>query len=378
MYNFINIISPNSMHLAYCSDIEVFNKDQLRDKQWSYRFPGSGWITCLYRIAQEYGISVASGDIAIANIITEKWNAKDVYVIQEMTSTDATKLLDLGAKPFLITCLEAPLYAPFFFDEINRIAENYKFSLGFGFSNAQSKNLPFRFPSFYLGDMCDIRSWNDKKKIVLVAANKYKTKKLFLPYQPSYIRVLRQIRSLGWQMISPSYRKSLAFSLHDRRLDVIEYFSKRDGLDLYGPGWGDLGDLPSNWVSRLSSYTDKCHLGLCENKLETISNYRFSICFENMALPGYVTEKIIDCFVAGTIPLYLGAPDIETIVPIESYVDMRNFKSLEEIDVYLNTMTEQDAMRIIAAGRAYLQTEAGMLHSYEGFARNVIGLTKSC
>ena len=188
------------MHLAYCSDVEVFNKDQLRDKQWSYRFPGSGWITCLYHIALESGISVASGDIAIANIATNKWNAKDVYVIQEMRSIDATKLLDLGAKPFLITCLEAPLYAPFFYDDINRIANSFKFSLGFGFSNQQPKNLPFRFPSFYLEDMREIRPWEDRKKLVLVAANKYKTKKIFIHW---YRLMYSQLECLSRQYLMP-------------------------------------------------------------------------------------------------------------------------------------------------------------------------------
>ena len=61
------------MHLAYCSDIEAFKKDQLRDQQWSYRFPGSGWITCLYSMASESGINVVSGDIAIANIASKKF-----------------------------------------------------------------------------------------------------------------------------------------------------------------------------------------------------------------------------------------------------------------------------------------------------------------
>ena len=147
------------MHLAYCSDIEAFSNDQLRDKQWSYRFPGSGWITCMYRIAAESGVTVASGDIAIANVLSNKWNARDVCVIQDMESNAAIKLLGLGAKPFLITCLEAPLYAPFFHDNISGIAVNFKFSMGFGFLEnklgtvTSKKNLRFRFPSYYLEDI---------------------------------------------------------------------------------------------------------------------------------------------------------------------------------------------------------------------------------
>lgn len=372
------------MHLVFCSDIEAFNKDQLHDKQWSYRFPGSGWITCLYHMAPESGFDVASGDVAIANIGSNKWNAKDVYVIQEMNSTEATKLLDLGAIPFLITCLEAPLYAPFFYDKICRTAENFKFSLGFGFSDGQcgtagsKKNLQFRFPSFYLDDMQEIHPWNGRKKLVLVAANKYRANRIYIPNRRSLINVLRQLKSLSWQIISPAYRKALAASLHDQRLETIEYFANKRELELYGAGWDNWEMLPSVWVNRLRDAIHELYLGRCQNKLETISDYRFSICFENMVLPGYMTEKVVDCFVAGTVPLYLGAPDIETLIPVESFIDMRNFNSYDQVDAFINSMDEHDAISMIRAGRNYLKTETGILHSHEGFAKNVIKLAKAC
>lgn len=372
------------MHLAYCSDIEAFNKDQLRDKQWSYRFPGSGWITCLYGMAAESGVNVVSGDVAIANVVSKKWNAKNVYVIQDMKSMMASKLLDLGANPFLITCFEAPLYAPFFYDRISSISAKFKFSLGFGFSDGQSesvvsrKNLQFRFPSFYLEDMREIRLWADRKKLVLVAANKYKSKTMFIPDRLSLISTLRRLKWASWQFISPAYSKSLAASLHDQRLEAIEYFASKRELELYGSGWGSLDELPSTWARKLRAVMNHQYLGQCSNKLETIGNYQFSICFENMALAGYVTEKIIDCFVAGTIPLYLGAPDIETIVPVESFVDMRNFSSFDQLDAYMNSIQKHDAIAMVEAGRDYLRTETGVLHSYEGFARNIIRLVKTC
>lgn len=39
-------------------------------------------------------------------------------------------------------------------------------------------------------------------------------------------------------------------------------------------------------------------------KLDTISNYKFSVCFENTSYPGYFTEKLLHAKVAGTIPIY--------------------------------------------------------------------------
>lgn len=372
------------MYLAFCSDNEAFSKDQLRDKQWSYRFPGSGWITCLYRMAAEAGIEVASGDVAIANIAANKWNASDVYVIQEMQTQQAVKLLDLGAKPFLITCFEAPLYAPFFYDEICKAAANFKFSMGFGFAEAQcgaevrTKDHQFRFPSFYLDDMRELRPWDDRKKMVLVAANKYRTDRVFIPNHPSLNNLLRQLKSLGWRLASPAYRRALAASLHDRRLESVEYFAGSGELELYGAGWDNWSELPTTWADRLREIVRRQYRGRCGDKLDTICDYKFSICFENMVLPGYMTEKMVECFVAGSIPLYLGAPDIESLVPAGAFIDMRNFDSREHADECLNSMDERTAMRMAQAGRDYLHSASGVLHSYEGFAETVIRLAKTC
>lgn len=374
------------MHIAFCSDVEAFKDDHLRDKQWSCRFPGSGWVTCLYQMAADAGMDVASGDIAIANVLSKKWNASDVYVIQDMDSIEATRLLDMGSKSFLITCFEAPLYAPFFYDRVSRVAANFKFRLGFGFSdNCRSdvvvENSPrFGFPSFYLEDVRDVFPWRDRDRdrVVLVAGNKYRSKSFFVPGRVSFIGMLRQLKSKYWRFISPAYRNSLDSTLLDQRLEAVSYFAKKRCFALYGPGWSDLSALPSSWGDRLNDVLNGQYMGLCDDKLDTIRRFKFAICFENMVLPGYVTEKIIDCFVAGTIPLYCGAPDINEIVPENSFIDVRKFSSFEQLDLYISAMDEREALQMIEAGRAYLETAVGRIHSYEGFAASVIALAASC
>lgn len=42
------------------------------------------------------------------------------------------------------------------------------------------------------------------------------------------------------------------------------------------------------------------------NKLDLISNYKFSLCYENSVTPGYHTEKLLHGKIAGTIPIYYG------------------------------------------------------------------------
>jgi hypothetical protein len=47
-----------------------------------------------------------------------------------------------------------------------------------------------------------------------------------------------------------------------------------------------------------------------DKKEEGLNDYMFSIAIENDSYETYFTEKIIDCFAVGTVPVYMGAPDI--------------------------------------------------------------------
>ena len=77
-------------------------------------------------------------------------------------------------------------------------------------------------------------------------------------------------------------------------------------------------------------------------------------------MSGYITEKIFDCIYAGTIPLYLGAKNIEALIPPGVYLDCRHFKSWEDMcnKVIAMSASEIDAMR--EAGRSFVQSEAGL------------------
>jgi hypothetical protein len=69
-----------------------------------------------------------------------------------------------------------------------------------------------------------------------------------------------------------------------------------------------------SWVNRLGPFVDGYGLAFnnpIEFKEQGLKQYMFTICIENEQTLGYFTEKIIDCFSAGTIPVYWGDPGIE-------------------------------------------------------------------
>lgn len=47
-----------------------------------------------------------------------------------------------------------------------------------------------------------------------------------------------------------------------------------------------------------------------KDKLDTLKDYKFSVAIENCQMDSYFSEKIIDCFATGTIPIYWGPSTI--------------------------------------------------------------------
>lgn len=73
-----------------------------------------------------------------------------------------------------------------------------------------------------------------------------------------------------------------------------------------------------------------------KTKLAAIKPYKFCIGFENSIAIDYVTEKFFDPFLAGTVPVYRGAPNIEIFAPGENaFIDASKFSSPRELAEFL-------------------------------------------
>jgi hypothetical protein len=78
-------------------------------------------------------------------------------------------------------------------------------------------------------------------------------------------------------------------------------------------------------VDYLSMYNDKIVNASCYNSiqlLEVFSLYKFIICFENSYNDGYITEKIFNCFLANTIPIYSGSPIVHNFLNTDSFINI--------------------------------------------------------
>lgn len=156
---------------------------------------------------------------------------------------------------------------------------------------------------------------------------------------------------------------------YSKRIEAMAELAKLDAVDLYGRGWMQLWSSQTVSWPYLRNYIAlrTIYRGPCRSKMDVLGSYKFSLCLENMPMQGYVTEKIFDCFYAGTVPLYLGAPDIANLVPPDSYVDIRNFESWKDLWRYANQMSDKQLQRMRNCGREFVTGAAGAMyvHSLE-------------
>ena len=120
---------------------------------------------------------------------------------------------------------------------------------------------------------------------------------------------------------------------HRLRKSFVKYLSKQDvPCDIFGSGWRQ-GELGSLYLGPLGSYHDRGRDQNQTTKVDGLAPYQYSICIENTCSRNYFTEKITDCFICGTVPIYFGCPNIEDYFPPLSYrkIDIRSKTALQDL-----------------------------------------------
>lgn len=68
-----------------------------------------------------------------------------------------------------------------------------------------------------------------------------------------------------------------------------------------------------------------------KDKLEFQAAHRFSMAFENTSCPGYTTEKIVESFASGTIPVYYGDPCIVREFNPKAFVNCADYATFDDV-----------------------------------------------
>ena len=79
-------------------------------------------------------------------------------------------------------------------------------------------------------------------------------------------------------------------------------------------------------------------------KIKFLSSYKFSIAMENSEGDGYISEKIIDSFLAGTIPLYYGDYMIDEYINPKSYILIKGEKDIVKKIKYIKKIDNNNKL----------------------------------
>ena len=183
-------------------------------------------------------------------------------------------------------------------------------------------------------------------------------------------------------MIAGHKFKSHPLELYTERLKAIRWFEQNhpEDFDLYGIGWdryyfkGTFAKLNRlKLLTKLLKPEYPSYRGAVEAKKPVLQKYKFAICYENARdIPGYITEKIFDCFFAGCVPVYWGAPNVTEHIPTDTFIDKRNFKTYNELYSYLKNMPNKEYLEYLDAIKNFVQSDKIYPFSAEYFAERIV------
>lgn len=176
-------------------------------------------------------------------------------------------------------------------------------------------------------------------------------------------------------------------NLHATRVDVIREFEKNDPerFALYGPGW-NIPEVKPGYFGRICKRLNEwlcvvrpnyrpflTYRGTVSRKSEVLDRAKFCICYENSrGSPGYITEKIFDCFVSGCVPIYIGARHVQNPIPASCYIDGDAFESPRALRAYLDQIGPSEFSAYQAAMREFITSHGARRFTNEVFCSTLV------
>lgn len=223
-----------------------------------------------------------------------------------------------------------------------------------------------------------IFTWNDE----LVDGIKY-IKINFSHLFPSEIDKINFYNKKLCTLISGNKKVKHPLELYSSRVEAVRWFEKNhpNDFDLYGVGWDIYTHsnkyinfiLRKTGVNKLITFRFSSYKGKVKAKGDVLKKYKFAICYENARdIPGYITEKIFDCFFAGCVPIYWGANNIHDHIPSNCFIDRRKFSTYEELYIYMTNMPEDEYSVYLDNIEFFCRSSKSNPFRAENFAKTIV------
>lgn len=299
-----------------------FEGGAIPDRKNIYIWPGQ-WGTIFY-------------DSSPFNVVRDQMAPLGYDLIQ----TESLRNLE---KPFLIISFDVPL------SHIDYL-HNYPFGKLILMLWEPPSVIKYNFDVNYHHYFSKIFTWNDD----LIDCRKYIKFNYFSFYKNRTGTALDFSQKKLCTMVARNKQSKHIHELYTERIKAIEFFEKfhPNDFDLYGHGWEHR----------------KSYKGGISDKIEILNKYKFCICYENVGnIAGYVTEKIFDSLLAGCVPIYCGASNIERYVPKNCFIARTDFSDYESLYRFMKNMTNKQYQEYIGHIQAFLKSDQARLFTMDYF-----------
>ena len=147
---------------------------------------------------------------------------------------------------------------------------------------------------------------------------------------PTFLWQVKKLKKIRDRVLNNPIRQKFCaavisnnYSTDGFRLNFIKELNKYKTIDMGGKYNNNIG-------------------GRIKDKIKFLSSYKFSIAMENSECDGYISEKIIDSFLAGTIPIYYGNYMVDEYINPKSYILIRGEKDMYQKIEYIKMIDNDD------------------------------------
>lgn len=109
-----------------------------------------------------------------------------------------------------------------------------------------------------------------------------------------------------------------------------------------------------------------------DNKLSVLSNFRFTLCYENSSHPGYYTEKPIHARIAGCVPIYWSDKNYVTDFNPQGFLNLCDFSDIHDLVQKVMEIDSSASLRKSMVEQPIFSKEPE-IESYLNFIQKVVG-----
>ncbi|MCL1867940.1 MAG: glycosyltransferase family 10 [Paludibacter sp.] len=108
------------------------------------------------------------------------------------------------------------------------------------------------------------------------------------------------------------------------------------------------------------------------NKMDFIKDYKFTIAFENSAVSGYTTEKLLQPMLVNSMPIYWGNPDVELDFNTKSFVHFSPNKTMDEVIEEIIFLDNNDKAYFEKLSQVWAENPKNYTAELSNFLQNIV------